>query len=57
MLEVSESEDYSEFPNSEAQTVEITLKNKQETQHRKGKSPVSKVKTADKATQTISRRV
>ena len=57
VLEVSEIEDYSEFPNIEIQTVEITSKNKQATQHRKGTSLASKVSTSDKATQTISRRV
>ena len=49
VLEVSEIEDYSEFPN--------ISKNKQATQHREGTSLVSEVSTADKATQTISRRV
>ena len=34
VLEVSEIEDYSEFPNIEIQTVEITSKNKQAVQHR-----------------------
>ena len=57
VLEVSEIEDYSEFPNIEIQTVEITSKNKQAIQHRKGTSLASEVSTADKATQTISRRV
>ena len=57
VLEVSEIEDYSEFPNIEIQTVEITSKNKQATQHREGRSLASEVSTADKATQTISRRV
>ena len=57
VLEVSEIEDYSEFPNIEIQTVEITSKNKQATQHRKGRTLASEVSTADKATQTISRRV
>ena len=57
VLEVSEIEDYSEFPNIEIQTVEITSKNKQATQHREGTSLASEVSTANKATQTISRRV
>ena len=57
VLEVSEVEDYSEFPNSEIQTVEITSKNKEETQHKEGTSLVSEGRTADKATQTISRRI
>ena len=57
VLEVSEIEDYSEFPNTEIQTVEITPKKKQATQHRKGISLASEVSTANKATQTISRRV
>ena len=57
VLEVSEIEDYSEFPNIEIQTVEITSKNKQATQHREETSLASEVSTADKATQTISRRV
>ena len=57
VLEVSEIEDYSEFPNIEIQTVEITSKNKQATQHREGRSLASEVSTAEKATQTISRRV
>ena len=57
VLEVSEIEDYSEFPNIEIQTMEITSKNKQATQHRKGTSLASEVSTANKATQTISRRV
>ena len=56
-LEVSEIEDYSEFPNIEIQTVEITSKNKQATQHREGRSLASELSTANKATQTISRRV
>ena len=53
VLEVSEIEDYSEFPNSETQTVEITSKKKQEMQHRKGTSLANEVRTADKSTQTI----
>ena len=57
VLEVSEIEDYSEFPNIEIQTVEITSKNKQATQHREGRTLASEVSTADKATQTISRRI
>ena len=57
VLEVSEIEDYSEFPNIEIQTVEITSKNKQAVQHREGRPLASEVSTSDKATQTISRRV
>ena len=57
VLEVSEIEDYSEFPNIEIQTVGITSKNKQAVQHREGRSLASEVSTSDKATQTISRRV
>ena len=57
VLEVSEIEDYSEFPNIEIQTVEITSKNEQAAQHRKGTSLASEVSTANKATQIISRRV
>ena len=57
VLEVSEIEDYSEFPNIEIQTVEIHSKNKQTVQHREGRSLASEVSTSDKATQTISRRV
>ena len=57
VLEVSEIEDYSEFPNIEIRTVEITSKNKQATQNREGRSLASKVSTSEKATQTISRRV
>ena len=57
LLEVSEIEDYSEFPNIEIQTVEITSKNKQAIQHREVRSLASEVSTSDKATQTISRRV
>ena len=57
VLEVSEIEDYSEFPNIEIPTVEITSKNKQDTQHREGRTLASEVSTAEKATQTISRRV
>ena len=57
VLEVSEIEDYSEFPNIEIQTVEITSKNKQGTKHIEGRSLASEVRTAEKATQTISRRV
>ena len=57
VLEVSEIEDYSEFPNIEIQTVEITSKNKQAVQHRERRSLASEVSTSDKATQTISRRV
>ena len=57
VLEVSEIEDYSEFPNIEIQTVEITFKNKQAVQHRERRSLASEVSTANKATQTISRRV
>ena len=56
VLEVSEI-DYSEFPNIEMQTVEITSKNKQATQRREGRSLASEVSIANKATQTISRRV
>ena len=37
VLEVSEIEDYSEFPNIEIQTVEIASKNKQAVQHREGR--------------------
>ena len=54
VLEVSEIEDYSEFPHIEIQTVEITSKNKQAVQHRGGRSLASEVSRADKATQTIS---
>ena len=57
VLEVSEIEDYSEFPNIEIQTVEITSKNKQAVQHREGRPLASEVSTSDKVTQTISRRV
>ena len=57
VLEVSEIEDYSEFPNIEIQTVEITSKNKQAVQHREGRPLASEISTSDKATQTISRRV
>ena len=57
VLEVSEIEDYSEFPNIEIQTVEITSKNKQAVQHRERRSLASEVSTSYKATQTISRRV
>ena len=57
VLEVSEIEDYSEFPNIEIQTVEITSKNKQAVQHRERRSLASEVSTSDKATQNISRRV
>ena len=57
VLEVSEKEDYSEFPITEKQTVEITSKNKQGTQHREVTSLASEKKTEDKSTQTISRRV
>ena len=57
VLEVSEIEDYSEFLNIEIQTVEITSKNKQGTQHREVTSLASEVNTANKATQTIPRRV
>ena len=57
VLEVSEIEDYSEFPNIEIQTVEITSKNKQAVQHRERRPLASEVSTSDKATQTISRRV
>ena len=57
VLEVSEIEDYSEFPNIEIQTVKIISKNKQAAQHREGRSLASEVSTANKATQTISRRV
>ena len=57
VLEVSEIGDYSEFPNIEIQTVEITSQNKQAVQHREGRSLASEVSTSDKATQTISRRV
>ena len=57
VLEVSEIEDYSEFPNIEIQTVEITSKNKQAVEHREGRLLASEVSTSDKATQTISRRV
>ena len=53
VLEVSEIE----FLNIEILTVEITSKNKQATQHREGTSLASEVSTANKATQTISRRV
>ena len=60
VLEVSEKEDYSEFPITGKQTVEITSKNKQEIQHREITSLASErseKKTEDKSTQTISRRV
>ena len=57
VLEVSEIEDYSKFPNIEIQTVKITSKNKQATQYRDGRTLASEVSTAEKATQTISRRV
>ena len=53
VLEVSEIEDYSEFPNIEIQTVEITSKNKQAVQHRERRPLASEVSTSDKATQTI----
>ena len=53
VLEVSEIEDYSEFPNIEIQTVEIISKNKQVAQHREGRSLASEVSTANKAIQTI----
>ena len=43
VLEVSEIDDYSEFPNIEIQTVEITSKNKQATQHREGTSLASEL--------------
>ena len=43
VLEVSEIEDYSEFPNIEIQTVEITSKNKQAVQHREGRPLASEV--------------
>ena len=45
VLEVSEIEDYSEFPNIEIQTVEITSKNKQAVQHRERRSLASEVST------------
>ena len=57
VLEVSEIEDHSQFPNIEIQTVEITSKYKQGTQHREGRSFASEVRTAEKATQAISRKV
>ena len=56
-LEVSEIEDYSEFPNQDIKTVEITSKNKQETQQGKEISLASEVRKEDKSTQTLSRRV
>ena len=43
VLEVSKIEDYSEFPNIEIQTVEITSKNKQAVQHRERRSLASEV--------------
>ena len=57
VLEVSEIEGYSEFPNIEIQNVEISSKNKQAAQHREATSLASEVSRANKATQTISRRV
>ena len=57
VLEVSEKEDYSEFPITNNQTVEITSKKKQEPLHREETSLASGQKTEDKSTQTVSRRV
>ena len=57
VLEVSEKEDYSEFPITNNKTVEITSKKKQELLHREATSLASEKKTEDKSTQTISRRV
>ena len=50
-FEVAEIEDYSEFPNQDIKTVEITSKNKQETQQGEETSLASEVRKEDKSTQ------